>query len=247
MANIARQVLSPGKKVGTLALAIAVIVFVFIGITAEVVFLPKASSSASHTTTPSEPVNAAVNRWVADLNSRNLMGLGDFYAENATVTYSGLATGFAGTYAGKGNIMILYGSTTGKEASVNASIANYNQNNMDPSDANVTFLLNMTGTNAVTGHFAILVNASQQWDYAGGQWQISKENWDYKVFNIQYPCCGTTFPQWAAARSGLNPDLVSEKSFEWHAGPYVAASMYAFLVGVIAIGSLAYRRRSRPK
>jgi hypothetical protein len=219
LVNIERQVRSPSKKLATLALAIAVIAFVVIGIVVEFVFLPKASSSASRTTTPSEPVNAAVNRWVADLNSRNVTGLADSYAENATVNWTGLASGFAGTYAGRGNITILYGSTTGKESLVNASITNYNQNDIGPSDANVTFVLNMTGNNAVTGHFAILLNASQRWDYAGGHWQILKENWDYKVFNIQYPCCGTTFPQWAALKSGMNPDLVSEKSFEWHAGP----------------------------
>jgi hypothetical protein len=42
-------------------------------------------------------------------------------------------------------------------------------------------------------------------------------------------------------KAGLNPDLVSEKSFEWNVGPYVAASVYALLGGVIVIGLLEYR------
>jgi hypothetical protein len=46
-----------------------------------------------------------------------------------------------------------------------------------------------------------------------------------------------------AIKDGLNPNLVPEKSFEWHAGPYVAASVYAFL-GAVA-GGLLMMRRSR--
>ena len=39
--------------------------------------------------------------------------------------------------------------------------------------------------------------------------------------------------------------MVSEKSFEWNAGPYVAASIYAFLFGLLAFGVMKYRNRPR--
>jgi hypothetical protein len=53
----------------------------------------------------------------------------------------------------------------------------------------------------------------------------------------------TTFPQWGYSLKGGNPNLVSEKSFEWHAGPYVAASVYAFLFGLVAFMALKLRSR----
>jgi hypothetical protein len=46
-------------------------------------------------------------------------------------------------------------------------------------------------------------------------------------------------------KNGHNPDLISEKSFEWHAGPYIAALVYAFLAGVLAVGVMAHKRGSQ--
>jgi|HubBroStandDraft_6_1064221.scaffolds.fasta_scaffold1915816_1 hypothetical protein len=47
-----------------------------------------------------------------------------------------------------------------------------------------------------------------------------------------HPISSTTFSRSGRRqRRGAYPDLVSEKSFEWHAEPYVAASAYAFMVG----------------
>ena len=95
----------------------------------------------------------------------------------------------------------------------------------------------------MVGDLAITVAANQVWNYVGGQWQIVKENWNYVAFTEQYPVSATTFPQWTAMKEGQNPNLVSEKSFEWHAGPYVAASVYAFLFGVLAFGVMKFRKR----
>jgi hypothetical protein len=46
-------------------------------------------------------------------------------------------------------------------------------------------------------------------------------------------------------KEGQNPDLVSEKSFEWHAGPYLAAAVYAFLLGIVAFVFLRLRSMGR--
>ena len=53
----------------------------------------------------------------------------------------------------------------------------------------------------------------------------------------------TTFPQWGYEAKGGNPNLVSEKSFEWHAGPYVAVSVYAFLAGVLGYAVIRFRKK----
>lgn len=259
MASFKRPVGS-NKRLAISALAVAVVVFVVVGIAVELVFLPKASSPSTLQTTttgsgvycasgcpaPSTPVKTAVDQWVQDFNSRNVAGLSSFYSQGTSVTWSGQAAGLAGTYNGQGNVRILYGSSIGKTITLNASIANYAEKATNPSNINVTMTVNMFGNSSVVGKLTSTVDANQLWNYVGGQWQIVKENWNYKTFVVQYPVSATTFPQWGAMRVGQNPNLVSEKSFEWNAGPYVAASVYAFLGGVLAIGVVMYRRRSRP-
>jgi ketosteroid isomerase-like protein len=265
MTNFTRSARTPGGRRAISVLAIAVVVFVAIGIAVELVFLPKASSSSSATTTlasgatssiycstpssscptPSTTVQTAVTQWIADFNSRNVEGLGNFYTTDALVVWSGQASGLAGTYNGQGNIRILYGSSIGKTTSLNASIANVVAKALSPDEYNVTLALAMKGNSSVVGALAITVNANQLWNYVGGQWQIAKETWNYVTFSEQFPVSATTFPQWTAMKEGQNPNLVSEKSFEWNAGPYVAASVYAFLFGVLALGVLRIRKRSQ--
>lgn len=258
MASFKRSGRSSSRRLAISALAVAVVVFVVVGIAVELVFLPKASSPAASVTTtstgvycasgcptPSTPVKTAVDAWVKDFNTRNIAGLGDLYSTGSAVTWTGQAAGLAGTYNGQANVRILYGSSIGKTTSLNASIANYAEKPTNPSNIAVTLDLNMVGNSSVVGALTSSVSATQQWNFADGQWQIVQETWNYNTFVVQYPVSATTFPQWAALKSGQNPNLVSEKSFEWHAGPYVAASVYAFLGGVLAIGVLMYRRRSR--
>jgi hypothetical protein len=264
LTNFTRAARTPGGRLAISALAAAVVVFVGIGVAVELVFLPKASSSSSTATvasgatssiycstpssscpTPSTTVQAAVTQWVADFNSRNVQGLGNFYSQDALVVWSGDASGLAGTYNGQGNVRILYGSSIGKTTSLNASISNPVVTPLSPDEANVTLTLNMKGNSTVVGALAITVQANQLWNYVSGQWQIVKEGWDYTYFYEQTPVTSTTFPQWTALKEGENPNLVSEKSFEWHAGPYIAASVYAFLFGVLAFGVIRIRERVR--
>jgi len=257
MTSFTRSVRTPTGRLAISALAVAVVVFVAIGIAVELVFLPKASVAGTTTTTTTStaiyscsgcspsPLKNAVDQWVADFNSRNVVGLGNFYSQDTTVTWSGNAPGLTGTYNGVSNVRILFGSSIGKTTTLTASIANYNEKDTNPSNANVSLTLSMAGNSSVVGALSITVAANQQWNYIGGQWQIVKESWDYTAFTEQFPVSATTFPQWTALKEGENPNLVSEKSFEWNAGPYVAASVYAFLFGVLAFGVIAFRKRSR--
>jgi hypothetical protein len=243
------------------ALAVGVVVFVIVGIAVEVTFLPKASNQGqSQTTTgtagcqgaastggstPSTPVKTAVDQLIQYFNSRDVGGLSNLYAPDACVTWTGLASGLVGTYNGQGNIKILYGSSIGKTTSLNASITNYNEKATNPTNYNASMTILMRGNSSVVGRLNASIDATQQWSFANGHWQIIKETWDYKVFDVQFVVSSTTFPQWGAMRIGQNPNLVSEKSFEWSAGPYVAASVYAFLFGVVVMGVMKYRSRPR--
>ena len=265
MANFTHAERSPRRRLAISALAVAVVVFVAVGIAVELVFLPKASQSGGGATTttsagatstvyscsgsnctPTTTVKAAVDQWVNDFNIRDVSALGNFYSTYAVVDWTGQASGLTGVYNGVGNIRILYGSSIGKTTSLNASISNYNAKEINPTNYDVTLTLLMKGNSSVVGALSITVDANQQWNYIGGQWQIVQETWNYVTFNEQYPVAATTFPQWTAMKMGQNPNLVEEKSFEWHAGPYVAASVYAFLLGVLAFGVMRYRSRRTP-
>jgi hypothetical protein len=257
MTSFTRSMQTPRGRLAISALAVAVVVFVALGIAVELVFLPKASTSSTPTTTatttttfscsgsstPSSTVAAAVQTWLGDFNSRDVTGLGNLYSQDTTVVWTGTAPGLTGTYNGVGNVRILFGSSIGKTTSLNASIANENEKDVNPCNADVTLTLTMNGNSSVVGKLGITIDATQQWNYIGGQWQIVNETWNYVTFNEQFPVSATTFPQWTAMKEGQNPNLVSEKSFEWHAGPYVAASIYAFLFGVLALGVFRYRNR----
>jgi hypothetical protein len=256
LASFKHPSLNSTKRLAISALAVAVVVFVVIGIAVELAFLPKASVSSPATTatsvycssgcpTPSTPVKTAVDQWAKDFNTRNVQGLGNYYSTNAAVVWSGQALDLKGSYTGQTNVEILYGSTIGKTTFLNATISNYSEKATNPSNINVTLTISMKGNSTVVGGLTSTITANQVWYYSGGQWQIAQETWNYVAFTEEFPVSSTTFPQWTALRTGQNPNLVSEKSFEWHAGPYVAASVYAFLGAVVAIGVIKYRKSSR--
>jgi ketosteroid isomerase-like protein len=260
LAVFKKQARSGRSRLAISALVIGVVIFVAVGIAAELILLPKASTPSGASTTatgtaatsgpstivtPSSTVQTAIANWVADFNSRNVNGISAYYANDANVVWAGDASGLAGTYNGVDNIRILYGSSIGKTLILNVSASNIQANMINPDYANVTMTLTMAGTSSVVGTLTADISAYQTWYYENGAWQIQKETWTYNTFTEQYPVSATTFPQWAALKTGQNPNLVSEKSFEWHAGPYVAASVYAVMFGVLAIGVIKFR--SRPK
>jgi hypothetical protein len=172
---------------------------------------PTTTSTATTTTTtlysctscgtPSSTVNAAVTGWLADFNNRNVTGIGNFYGQDAVVTvtggrasggleefggaYNGLV--LDGAYKGLDNIKILYGSSISGVRNLTASIANYSETGVNPYNANVSLTLSMVGFSDSVGSLNITVDANQQWNYIGGQWQIVKGTWNYVAFNEQYP------------------------------------------------------------
>jgi len=213
---------------------------------------PETSSSSSATATysgplPTMPVKSAVDQWLKAFNGRDVEGLLNFYGFSSDVIWTGNTAGLQGGYAGAGSIRILYGSTIGKTTQLLATSSNYTEKTLSPVNTNVTMTLRLNGNSSVLGTLNGTIVATQDWFFTSGQWQIVKENWDYKTFNVQYPASSTTFPQWAALREGKSPDLVSEKSLEWRAGPVAAAAVFALLASIISLAILKSwtRRRSR--
>jgi hypothetical protein len=190
-----------------------------------------------------------VNQLIQDLNDRNVDGVITFYGPSAVDVWSGETGGLSGKYTGDDNIRLIYATTVGKSTALDANVSNYAEKTFSPTNVNATFVITMLANSPVAGKVNATIDVTQEWNWGNGGWQISKENWAYAYYDSSQIDAGipsaTTFPQWGYMLKGGNPNLVSEKSFEWHAGPYVAASVYAFLFGIVAVVALRFRSRGR--
>jgi hypothetical protein len=240
------------------ALSAGVIILIVAGAGAYV-FLTRSSTpvgssatSSSTNATGSSPVvgvQSGVDQLMTDFNGRNVNGLTALYASDALVIWSGALGGLQGMYPGTGNIRILYAETVGKATRIDANASDYDESTSSPTQANVTYTIKMIANSTVAGGITATILVSEQWELATAGWRISLENWNYTHYDStlidKSLGSATTFPQWGYMLKGGNPNLVSEKSFEWHAAPYVAASVYAFLAGIIVIAFTRFREKGR--
>lgn len=231
------------------AVAVAVAVLIVAGSYAFIAMGPSTATQTSAAGPPTIPVQTTVNHFVQELNDRNVDGLVTFYSPNAVDIWFGNTGGLSGRYIGPEQIRLIYATSVGKTTTLDANLSDYAQDESSPTNVNATFVLDMRGNSTVAGILTMKVDVSQAWTWGSSGWQISKENWNYALFDAsnidKFREGATTFPQWAVMNMGGNPNLVSEKSFEWHAGPYVAASVYAFIFGVVALLALRVVQMSR--
>lgn len=211
----------------------------------------KTSSSSSSTLGSSSSqtggsVRTDVNQFLVDLNTRNVDNMMTFYSTGAVDRWSGNTGGLSGLYTGTSDIQLIYATTVGSSRTLNANLTNYAEKTISPTVTNATFVVMLISNSSKAGIVTADINVTQEWHLTGSNWQIYKENWVYTLYDSTLVDKGlgsaTTFPQWGYALKGGNPNLVSEKSFEWHAGPYLAGSVYAFLFGVLAF--MAFRLSS---
>jgi hypothetical protein len=229
------------------------VLVVIVAVAGVYFFLPRGPTSSTSTQSssssalPTIPVRTEVDQFIKDFNNRNVDAVVAFYAPSSTLVWSGNVGGLAGLYSPAGNIRLIYATTVGKSVTLDANVSNYAEKTISPTVTNATFLIEMVENSTAAGIVHATIHVTQEWVWGNAGWQISKENWAYAKFDSSYIDEGlpaaTTFPQWGYQLKGGNPNLVEEKSFEWHAGPYVAASVYAFLFGVVAIVALRFRSR----
>jgi hypothetical protein len=229
------------------------VLVVIVAVAGVYFFLPRGPTSSTSTQSssssalPTTPVRTEVDQFIKDFNNRNVDAVVAFYAPSSTLVWSGNVGGLAGLYSPAGNIRLIYATTVGKSVTLDANVSNYAEKTISPTVTNATFLIEMVENSTAAGIVHATIHVTQEWVWGNAGWQISKENWAYAKFDSSYIDEGlpaaTTFPQWGYQLKGGNPNLVEEKSFEWHAGPYVAASVYAFLFGVVAIVALRFRSR----
>jgi hypothetical protein len=242
--------LSRGRAaVSKLAVPVALIV-ILVAAGAFVFFTRSTTSSSTQSSNssslPTITVRTAVNQFVQEINNRSIEGVLTFYTPSSLVVWSGNTGGLVGKYNGAGNIRLIYAASVGKTTQISANVSNFAENVFSPTHENATFVIGMHANSTTAGIVNATVLVSQEWNWGGGGWQIARENWNYKFFDASFldaqQGSATTFPQWGVMKMGGNPNLVSEKSFEWQAGPFVAAGVYAFL---FSFAFLALRLRQR--
>jgi len=237
-------------KKGISRLTIPVALIIVVAVAGAFVFLSRgsttSSSSSSSATLPNVPLSTTVSKLIQALNDRNVDGVMTFYGPSAVTHWSGNTGGLSGLYTGTNDIRLVFATTVGKSSTLSANYSNYAEQPFSPTRINATYQIQLVANSTAAGVVNARINASEAWSWVGGSWQISKENWNYVHYDSSFidaglPHTATTFPQWSVMKAGGNPDLVSEKSFEWHAGPYIAASVYAFLFGIVAFVVLRAR------
>jgi hypothetical protein len=245
----------PGRR-GISRLAVALALIVVLAIAGGYLFVARGPTNPQTSTTASGlvPVRTAVDQFLSDFNSRNIDAVVTFYTPTSLVVWSGHTGGLVGQYHGAENIRLIYATSVGKTTAMSANLSNYQEQVFSPTHVNTTFTLKVLGNSTVMGILTATVNVSQEWNWGSSGWQIIRENWAYDYFDATNIDAGipssTTFPQWGVMRMGGNPNLVSEKSFEWHAGPYLAIGVYAFISSIAFIFGASWvlkRRVAGPK
>jgi hypothetical protein len=244
-----------GKR-GLSRLAVPAVIVVILVVAGAYAFLTRnqgtsSSSQGASQSSPNVQLKTVVNQFVSDVINRNVDGLTTFYTQSSVVKWSGNTGGISGLYTGTPDIKLIYATTVAKTTHIAVNSSKYTEQVFSPTHVNATFHLHMlANSSAGLGTINATIDVSQEWSWGGVAWHISRENWAYTQFDsseidLQHYPPVTTFPQWAMLKEGQNPDLVSEKSFEWHAGPYVAAAVYAFLLGMVAFAFLRFRSMGR--
>jgi len=135
-------------------------------------------------------VGGAFAEHMLSLGSRNVSALVSQYEGDANITWTGQASGLAGTYIGKGPIGVLLGQFFETYANT-FTIANVTQTiAVTPSNlAAVNSTFGFTGWGERWGNTSGAVSAQDYYTYSttNGAWLISKETWTFLSFDVQFP------------------------------------------------------------
>jgi hypothetical protein len=208
---------------------------------------PSSSEIAVQRTSQSESENreqviAIIPTFVGYIQGRNIQSLSDYYTSNSTVLWAGTAEGLQGIYSGQANIRLLYVSSLSHMDKLEVASTGINATSIGP-NVSVSMNLYLNGHSSVIGNLSAMVEVTQLWSNAGGNWTIQNETWNYVKFESTNPGTATVFPQWGLSLEGKNPDLSSEHVLEWDAAPYVAAGIYGMIVGISVLALLSRRRK----
>jgi hypothetical protein len=182
------------------------------------------SSTSTSTGTPSPPLTGpppagfgqqALQTHLQRLNSRDVIGATNDYAQNGVMIWTGNTQGLGGTYSGRGNIHVTLQTAIGSASSLSYTITSFNASgsSSNPNVAGASAVLSFDGKSAILGIFNGTINAKYEYVNQGGTWLIQQELSDYTAFSVQFSQGSTTFPQWQATGPQL-PQRYSESPFK---------------------------------
>jgi hypothetical protein len=124
---------------------------------------------------------------LSHLENRNISEVAEDYAPNATIVWFGDTQGLGGTYNTtilNGALVILIGRDTAFNFSIESSNATYVSGT-----ALVTANLAFVGTANADSRFGNTngtITMRDLYVHQSGGWMISREDWDFGTFNVQY-------------------------------------------------------------
>jgi hypothetical protein len=189
---------------GLLAVAIAVgfgfeLTYYFPGITGTTSAPSSSASTLTSTNSCASPqLEDCFISHLKSIESKNASLVGDYYGENAQLTWKGATMGLGGTYMGK-NVSILYGSLLPQFTDLNLTLKTYSELNVSESVpvVNATFYLDGHWNNSSSGcptvnsreiKGMITAQVSYSKSLAGPSWLISKEVWNFVYPFISGQC-----------------------------------------------------------
>jgi hypothetical protein len=127
------------------------------------------------------------------LSSRNVSALLSGYESNATVEWTGQASGLGGNYTGTGNgsgsIGRLLGTFPGNMVNLTLSEDSQPTVGIQGNSMVVGSTFSWNGFNSYDGNISGLVVAQDSFAYAGNIWLIAHETWTWVSFVCQFPGC----------------------------------------------------------
>ena len=165
----------------------------------------------------------------------SLLALND-YGTQSSIVWEGNTGGLSGTYSGIQNIQLLYQTIMAVAQSMK-----FTTFDARASGDQLSLRMNLTGTSLAIGHFDGTVSADVTYSSFNGGWSISKEVWNFLVFNYQNSGDATTFPQWRTiggpVASTKSPDPFKQFIYDY-GGEAVVALIFSFGAALIVLQAM---------
>lgn len=127
------------------------------------------------------------------VSTRNVTALLSGYESNATVEWTGQASGLGGNYTGTGNesgsIGRLLGTFPGNMVNLTLSEDSQPTVGVQGNSLVVGSTFSWNGFNSYDGNISGLVVAQDSFAYSGNTWLIAHETWTWISFVCQFPGC----------------------------------------------------------
>ncbi|HUH99750.1 MAG TPA: hypothetical protein VLU99_08450 [Nitrososphaerales archaeon] len=129
--------------------------------------------------------NSSAMAHLVNFASRNITTLTNDFGPEAQVSWSGNTQGYGGSYNGTREINELYEGFLEPTKTLAITNESVTVVPIQSGSAVVVYTFDFSGNNRLWGNFAGAVVGQDYYNSANG-WQISREDWNFVAFDIQY-------------------------------------------------------------